>query len=115
MSSTETLASLETRLNAAMKAKIEKLGLTPEPESFSDHETTYDSMGTPTVGLSCIVEVAADRNAVVEALAEYGFRLVLESEENWDSMLTSVVCDAKAKTRKKIVDELKSKRGAVCL
>jgi hypothetical protein len=100
-----TLSDLETRLNSAMQAKIDKLS--PPP----DHVSVVDQLGSTSAGLGCIVEVASDHNAMIEALAEYGFRMVMECGAGWGVEVFKLERAARDRVMEKLADEVKQRRG----
>lgn len=88
--------------------------ISPEAEvaferAAPNHTTSYDHMGTLTVGTGCVVEVAADHRAMAEALAEYGFRMVIEHGGQWESKFFCLVGEAKTRVIEKLADEIKSR------
>jgi hypothetical protein len=80
-------------------------------QAAPNHLTSHDHMGAVTVGTGCVVEVASDRNAMVEALAEYGYRMLMEHGSGWEHEVTMISVEAKRKTLDKLADELKQKAG----
>ena len=94
-----TLSNLEDHLAAAMRAKIEACG----------HISKYDNLGTKEVGLGCVVEVASDRSAMLEALTEYGYRMFLEGERPFKH-LTNLAVEADVKVSAKILNAIKAKQ-----
>jgi hypothetical protein len=65
----------------------------------------------PPVAIEHIVEVAADRAAMLDALAEFGFRMVIERGGGWEQPYRLVIDEATAKIHDKLRDEIKSKDG----
>ena len=83
----------------------------PELINIERHKTKTDSLGVAECGTGCIVEVAADTNAMTEALAEFGFRLALEEAGTWETNFDRTWFNAKKRVILKLVDEIKSKQG----
>jgi hypothetical protein len=78
-----------------------------------DHAPVSIGFGAVTASTACIVEVAADSNAMVEALAEFGVRMMFEHGGNWGDEVDRVWFNAKKRTMNTIADELRSKQGYV--
>lgn len=105
-----------------IRAEGARLGLlkgpTPHPvpkERISSEEAgkkqLTDFMGLVEVPVEHIVNVASDTNAMLEALSEYGYRMMIEEGPDWDGILTRLLANAKERVIVKIVDELKQKQG----
>jgi hypothetical protein len=75
------------------------------------HKPEVDSFGGVSAPRGCIVEVAADTQAMTEALAEFGFRMVIEHGATWESDFFILVGNAKVRAFAKLADEIKSKQG----
>jgi len=80
---------------------------------MSAHQPSTDKLGFVSASPDCIVEVAADSNAIVEALAEYGYRLFMEQGSLWETEFYRSFGNAKSRVLSKVFDEIKSKQGYV--
>jgi hypothetical protein len=75
-----------------------------------DHDVRQMGFLPPEVSTFSISEVASDRSALIEAIAEYAFQRIQEG--NWYiSQLDEILCDAKHKSADKVTDALKRRIG----
>lgn len=77
--------------------------------NLESHKVKPDAMGASECGPGCVVEVASDRNALIEALAEYGLRALME--DGRASGIYGVYTVALERLNQKIADELRQRKG----
>ena len=70
-----------------------------------------EPMNAPPVPTELIIEVAANRSALVEATAEYARRMFIEYGADWEGYVTRISIDAKSRAMQMISDELRQKQG----
>jgi hypothetical protein len=75
--------------------------------------TTEDHFGAVSASRECIVEVASDRMALREALAEFGYRMVIEEGAFWETAWREVVESARVRVFTKLAVEIDSKQGYI--